>query len=322
MQPRAGRAHGGCRTAGAIEVVSEGWLSELAAVVHSEERTACSSPLTSSPENCRVLGPGGDATRPDSIETTVRAACAGLPRWTIAPVVAGSCIYLRGDVIDAVGLLDESFASLAAAVADWVSPPQNLGFIAKRANHVFVQPASLLASRAESGRVDELDEPLPKDRRPHLEPQLVGARDSLDSRLVDHAVQLEATGKLQVAYDIRHVPAEQVGTRTYAVSLALALAELPELELTLLVRDPAQAKGLTGRIVTSEQWRDDVAVVHKPSQVIDPRELQLLFEIVGPCRHHLSGPDFLPDPAGLSVGGEVPRRTARPAGCRSRPSSG
>ena len=55
-------------------------------------------------------------------------------------------------------------------------------------------------------------------------------------------------------------------------------AKIPEIELTLLVREPAQADGLKGRVVTPDQWQDDVEVIHKPAQVIAPRELKLLFE--------------------------------------------
>ena len=81
-----------------------------------------------------------------------------------------------------------------------------------------------------------------------------------------------------MALDLRDLPAEQVGTRTYAVNLARSLVKLPDIELTLLVQSPAQARGMTGRVVTSEAWADDVAVIHKPAQVMDPAELRLLFE--------------------------------------------
>jgi glycosyltransferase involved in cell wall biosynthesis len=86
------------------------------------------------------------------------------------------------------------------------------------------------------------------------------------------------SGNLKVALDLRDLPPEQVGTRTYAVNLARALVNLPEVELTLLVREQAQAKGMTGRVVTAEAWADDVAVIHKPAQVVDPALLRLLFE--------------------------------------------
>ena len=47
--------------------------------------------------------------------------------------------------------------------------------------------------------------------------------------------------------------------------------------MTLLVREPAQAIGLAGRVVTEAQWSDDVAVIHRPAQVCFPQELELLF---------------------------------------------
>ncbi len=44
------------------------------------------------------------------------------------------------------------------------------------------------------------------------------------------------------------------------------------------MREPAQADGLKGRVVTPDQWQDDVEVIHKPAQVIAPGELKLLFD--------------------------------------------
>ena len=84
----------------------------------------------------------------------------------------------------------------------------------------------------------------------------------------------QAAGKVSVALDFRDVPPEQVGTRTYAVNPRSAAALREEVELTLLVRDPSQARGLAGRVVTADRWVDDVALIHKPAQVIDPSELE------------------------------------------------
>jgi glycosyltransferase involved in cell wall biosynthesis len=224
---------------------------------------------------CSVLEPDRHLPSDTIDAATVRAACAALPRWTVSPVSAGWCIYLRGDVIGAVGLLDLGIISSCVAVHDWVLRAQALGFVAKRANHAYVHRWRPLPDG------DAVSAPLDHSHAlaelPHLKHQFEMFCKTLDGHLAAHAVRLQATGKLRVAYDIRHLPREQVGTRTYAVSLARALAELPEIELTLLVRDPAQAHGLSGRVVTAHQWLDDVAVIHKPAQVIDPHELTLLF---------------------------------------------
>jgi alpha-1,3-rhamnosyl/mannosyltransferase len=257
--------------------VSGDWLSELAAVAHSEERTACAVPLFSQGATGGSVAERNGAIRVEALDPAqIRAACGGLPRWTVAPELTGSCIYLRGNVLDAVGWLDSSFASDRAAIHDWVARAQALGFVAKRANHVYIHrvpPPSV--THAEAAAHD----PGPDRADPSRLERPGGQFDrTLDGRLADHAITLQATGKLRVAVDIRHLPREQVGTRICAVSLAQALAGLPEIELTLLVRDQAQASGMRGRVVTAEEWSDDVAVIHKPAQVFDPRELKLLFE--------------------------------------------
>jgi len=259
-------------------VVGRDWLVELAAVAHSEQRTACVSPLVNVAGTCSVPELNRDAPGGAIPETTVREACAGLPRWTVAPIVEWSCIYLRGDVIDAVGLLDPNSKSMYAAVNNWVARAQALGFAAKRANHAYVQRWSTLLDWSEEDAPFDAIRALLDQDDTHLEHQLERFSKTLDGHLAAHAVRVESTGKIRVAYDIRHLPRQQVGTRTYAVSLARCLGEIPDIELTVLVRDPAQARGLKGRVVTEEQWNDDVAVIHKPSQVTAPRELKLLFE--------------------------------------------
>jgi glycosyltransferase involved in cell wall biosynthesis len=260
--------------------VTRDWLLELAAVAQSDERTACASPLVNGGGTCSIpelFIDTGDFALDD---TAVLSACAGLPRWTAAPLLSASCIYLRGDVIDAVGLLDPSFFSPSAAVNNWVLRAQSLGFSAKRSNHAHVRrlyPNGVSECDGEEPDLDLGATLSDLDQGEHLDHQINSFRKTLDGHLAAHAVRVEATGKLRVACDLRHLPKEHVGTRTYAVCLCQALAELPDLELTLLVNDPSQAAGLTGRVVTAETWQDDVEVIHKPAQVIETSELALLF---------------------------------------------
>jgi glycosyltransferase involved in cell wall biosynthesis len=257
-------------------VVEVGWLSELAAVVHSDERTACASPLMNGDGTCPAFDLNGEMTLEGTTASSVRTACAGLPRWTIAPKLTGTCIYLRGSVIDAVGLLDHRLESAPAAIDNWLSRCQLLGFTAKRANRAFVQIALPRTSGTEAPMPDR-DHAQLGWTETHLEKRFQVFCQSLDGRLPSHAATAQLTGKLRVALDIRHLPKEQVGTRTLAVCLAHALAEHSEVDLTLLVRDPAQARGLNGRVVTQQKWADDVAVIHRPAQVLKSDELGILF---------------------------------------------
>ncbi len=256
-------------------LVAEGWLAELAAVAHLEERTACVSPISNAtdlglvPELDYLMGRWVDPA-------IVKAACSPLPRATTTPVLSASCFYFRGDLLPAVGFLDETSRTRGAVLADWVARAESLGLMAKRANHVYV-PSREPAERERMVSA-ESPESIISLRQSSLERRIERFRSSLDGRIVDHAVRLAAGERLRLAYDLRHLPADMVGTRTLAVSLARALAELPEIDLTLLVRTPAQARGLVGRVVRADEWADDVQVIHRPAQVVDPGELGLLFQ--------------------------------------------
>ena len=100
-------------------VVSPGSFAELSAVAHSEERIAFVWPLSNTDSvNSLLETDGGDAGGIDS--DLAQRAFRGLPRSTTAPTSNGGCIYLRGRVIDAVGLLDTRYSTCQAAIEDWV----------------------------------------------------------------------------------------------------------------------------------------------------------------------------------------------------------
>ena len=259
-------------------LVTPGWLEELAAVAHSEARTACATPLTNDGGICSVPELQGRTPASQIEPDTVITACSGLPRWTVIPKPNTTCIYLRGDILDAVGLLDPTFHSVSISLDDWVLRAETLGFIAKRANHAFVQQLGMVARTLEHTGSLHQDWGLIDERYPHIKGQHARFCSTLDAPLAAHATRLESTGKLKVALDLRYLPNEKVGSRTYAVCLAKALAELGEIDLSLLVRDPNQAKGLRGHVVTEDSWRDDPAVIHRPAQILHPQEIKLLFE--------------------------------------------
>jgi glycosyltransferase involved in cell wall biosynthesis len=245
-------------------VVAEGWLAGLAEAVHSEERTALAIPVDV------------DAAHGDLTEDHVRSAVEGLPPFTTTPRAGLGCNYLRGDVLDAVGLLDPAFKTPSAAFDDWLMRARALGFFAKRANRVFVfcpqGENATLKDEASGDRANLYA------KHPHQAMQIERFEKTLDASLARHAIEYQRTGKLRVAFDVRHLPMEQNGTKQYAISLGKALAEIPEIDLTLLASHPIQADGVPGRIVSPDDWADDVDVIHKPAQIFDRRHAKLLFE--------------------------------------------
>ncbi len=258
-------------------LVTPGWLSELAEVTHSDPRTACVSPLSNHASICSV--PAFCEETPASCVDVeaVRAACAGLPRWTEIPAGNGFCLYLRGEVVDLVGPLDPVFARGYNEENDWALRAQAMGFVAKRANRAFVYHLGSRSFGEERLELEQRNARLLAKRHPHYRPQVDRFYFALDSRLPAQAVQVETTGRMRVALDLRHVPLDQVGTATYAINLVRALSKLPEIELTLVVRDPRQAAGVPARVTLEQNRLYDVEVIHKPAQVFDPADLRLLF---------------------------------------------
>jgi glycosyltransferase involved in cell wall biosynthesis len=257
--------------------VSAGWLSELAAAAHSEERTAFAWPLSKAD-----FGKGQPATENEQVALRHEAgialkALSGLPRWTATSSIRGDCVYLRGVFLDAIGSLDSGFSSREAAITDWVMRAQALGFFGKRANHVYLDHARSDFGAGE-GSIKALADRAALDRRhPHFAHQAASFAKDIDGRLAQHAIEFLKTGKLRVAFDIRHIPSQNVGTRTYAVKLAEALNKVPEIELTLLVSMPVQATGFCGPVVHENDWRDEYPLIHKPAQFFKRRELAIPF---------------------------------------------
>lgn len=244
-----------------------GWLDALAKVAHSAERVALVAPLSE--------GDGLDAKPVDP--GLFDKAVVGLPVDVSLPRSGAVCNYIRGDIFDAVGPLEPAFASPRAALDDWLARARAVGFFAKRALRVLVSVGDSNRAQGDWATTAEDLERL-NAKHPRLGEQVAQFERSLDAKLAAHAVNLQTTGKLKIALDLRHLPAEVNGTKNYAMSLGKALAALPEVDLTLLAIHPLQAEGVPGRLVHPDDWTDDVALLHKPAQIFDRRHSRLLYE--------------------------------------------
>lgn len=247
-------------------LVFPGWLDSLSAVARSADRVALAAPLSE-----------GDGLSDGPLDWRLfQKAARGLPADTFLPRCGSVCNYLRGDIVDAVGPLDPRFGSPRAALDDWVARARNLGFFAKRAVRVFISSNCV--------RDDDDWTPSPADLaelhagHPRMADQVARFEGTLDAALARRAVDLQVSGSVKIALDLRHLPREANGTKHYALALGKALAELPDVELTLLANHPLQAEGVSGRLVHPNDWADDVAVIHKPAQIFDRRHSGLLYE--------------------------------------------
>lgn len=257
-------------------IVTPGWLRELAEVAHEDDRTACVTPLSNNATICSVpeIPNGGDDAEVDA--DLVKAACARLPRWTEMPTGVGFCLYMTAQALDLVGGLDPIFAPGYNEENDWIKRAQAVGLRSLRANHAFVYHLGSVSFGGHKNELEARNSRILQERHPHYLPQVMRFLGSLDCHLAAHATRVESSRCLRVALDFRHVPPNSVGTSVYAVQLAKALSRLPDVKLTLVVRDPKQAGGIDARVVRADARLDDVEVLHRPAQVFDPSDLELL----------------------------------------------
>ena len=168
-------------------------------------------------------------------------------------------------MIDAVGLLDATFTSCDCAILDWVMPRPSPGLFRQTgepclrpsrirlASYSEIRRCSTAAQRcSSSGTMSTGPRPRHSTRRSTASwrrmPRSFSGRASCASR----TIFATCPHKASVLAPMRSTWRE--------------LAGLPQIELTLLVASPIQADGLEGRVVTEEQWTDDVAVIHKPAK--------------------------------------------------------
>jgi hypothetical protein len=265
---------GDCVLLEAGTLVAPGWLTELSAAAASEERVAVAWPLS----NLSFVGSqieNGDNSGAGIDEGLARKAFSGFPQATSAPSVHGPCVYLRCPIIDAIGLLDPRLSTFGAAIEDWVMRAQTVGFFGKRANHAYVEYLPAGVGADDIRFLPAQDRAILEQRHPYRAHQLAAFAQSLDGQLPRHAIDFLRTGKLRIAFDIRHVATGDESARAHAIDLARALGKAPEINLCLLVNDPAQAVGFCAPLITADAWRDDFAVIHKPAPFLARQELAI-----------------------------------------------
>ncbi len=258
-------------------VVTEGWLAELAAVAHADDRTACVSPLSNNATICSVPKFCA-ANEPFAIAAElVLEATSDLPRSTKIPTGVGFCLYMRGEAIDLVGELDPIFGKGYNEENDWCMRAQLMGFVARRANHAYVHHLGGVSFQDQKNALDDRNARILNERYPHYLSQVRNFCDGLEGPLAARAVAAFVSPTIKVALDLRHLSPDPVGTCGYATMLARELARHPKIDLALIVHRAEQARGIPARIVLARNFQDEFDIIHKPAQVFDERDLDLLF---------------------------------------------
>lgn len=130
---------------GDVLLVREGYdasslQSELERLLHSYERYGAISPRMQDGSWLSLpYNKGAKAVTPYKEALLRQGAMQYLLQVSIVPGVRASCVLVRRDVIDNLGFLDESFATIQGALTDFCCRVNQYGYSMVAANHLFLQ---------------------------------------------------------------------------------------------------------------------------------------------------------------------------------------
>ena len=265
--------------------VTAGWLQELIAVAHSTDRASCVVPLSNNATICSVPLFVAESPAQEIDAASLRLEDWGI-RSTILPTGVGFCLLLKDHVLNMVGPLDPDYGRGYNEENDWVMRAQRLGFIPLRANRAFVYHLGSISFGEERNHLEAANARLLSQRHPHYLPQvqefLKGSEGPAAAHYVAHRM-----GKHSVCLDMRHVHAQRQTAASHPTvrpsthSSWHAISAARPISRFLPWWRPKSKKRLVEHFGIPACGQSDLAnvqVLHRPAQVFNPKDLQVLLD--------------------------------------------
>ena len=116
--------------------VTPGWLDGLREVANADPQIAAITPLSNNGCWCSV--PTFQGAVPAADLEPLRIDLSGLPLYTEMPTGVGFCLWMRGEAMQRIGLLDPKYGPGYQEENDWCQRARGAGYRVVRANRVFV----------------------------------------------------------------------------------------------------------------------------------------------------------------------------------------
>jgi glycosyltransferase involved in cell wall biosynthesis/GT2 family glycosyltransferase len=275
-------------------VVATGWFEGMRHAAYDDTNVATATALTN--HGTIVSLPARNQPRSDLPQHLDFVAGARKVRATSQrlrpriPTCVGHCFFVRREALDAVGPFDPAFSPAYGEEVDFSQRCTVHGFV-----HVVAD--DVLVLHRQGGSLSE-DGVANRHQRPHDE--IIAARYPFYERLVrasrddEHGPLARALGSagralgnaLTVTIDGRSLGPILTGTQLHVLELVGALARTGELRLRVVVpadlgdyaREPLASAGveLLGEGAAGSPDVQRSAVVHRPLQVSDARDLRLM----------------------------------------------
>jgi glycosyltransferase involved in cell wall biosynthesis len=272
-------------------VVSQGWLDGLRDAAYSDTRVATASTLTnhgtilSVPYRNTPVPQLPPDWNPKQAAAAIQARALRL--HPSIPTAVGHCFYVRRSALELVGPLDEAFSPGYGEEVDFSLRCLLHGLSHVVADDVFVFHHAGASFTEEARAIQHEHEKLIHSRYPYY-PRFVEATRAPANLRLDRALSIadQAIRGLSVTIDARVLGPQLMGTQVVVLETIHALARTQRVRLRVLAPPDL---GEYARIVLDElpgverinmhhdpEHVERTDVVHRPSQVSFPEDLDLL----------------------------------------------
>ena len=272
-------------------LVSDGWIRGLRAAARSEATIATASALTnhgtilSLPERNVPSESLPVTTTLDQAARAVRTASPRLrPR---IPTAIGHCMYIRRPALDLVGGFDTTFSPGYGEEVDFSQRCVLQGLSHVAADDVFVFHAAGGTFGSKAALIRDAHQRIISDRYPYYSRAVSSAAFTVGPLGRSLAAARRAiTGTLSVTIDGRYLGPHVTGTQLHTLGLVRGLSSFATLSLRIALPDDVGSYASSVLDALPKVERLDATgdlsgiersdIVHRPYQVFDAGELQLL----------------------------------------------
>jgi len=213
--------------------VTAGFLEEMQAVLYLHERHAVVTPRSNNATIFSVPWAGGMLPPVESYEVWQRIHPL-LSRYQVMPTCVGFCMLIKHEILERLGLFDESYGFGYNEENDFVCRINRYGYSAVAANwaYVFHYEGSSFGTRKKKLEAD--NRKLLLSRYPEYERKVADyVRFNVDP--VETFASLYLPHRPRILFDLFHLPALHSGTSEFALNLLREVGRLVEDDYDLYV---------------------------------------------------------------------------------------
>ena len=221
--------------------IAQGSLSEMRELLNAEEKIGFVGPrsneasIASIPWDVDI-----ESMNIKEVEELAQKATSRLPRYQIVPVVPGSVLWIKAQVLKSVGVFDEIFSPGYNEENDLEMRSNQIGYIAVLANHAFAYHLKSVSFGSDSHKLEKRHSTVLEERYPwyyHTIHKYNGSIQRVYERLLVHMSLHQ--NRPTVLIDLSYLKPDKTGTTFVTLNLLKSIYESDQwsehFDITILI---------------------------------------------------------------------------------------